>query len=187
MGWIDEEREARLREWMAAAQAGDAALYEQLLGELVPLLRAFVRARIRDAAAMEDVVQNVLLAVHRARHTYRAERPFSPWLAAVARNAATDYLRSQQRRTLRELPLEEADGVARDEAEPDFGPAISPEIQAALERLPAAQREAVELIQVRGLSVAEAAEQAGVKPGALKVRAHRGYRALRAILEETRE
>ncbi len=187
MAWIDEEREARFREWMAAAQRGDSGLYERLLGELLPLLRAFVRGRIRDHAAMEDVVQNVLLAVHRARHTYRPERPFSPWLAAVARNAVIDHLRRRQRRVAREEPLEDAERVAGEMAEPQIDPLLSPEIRAALERLPAAQREAVELIQIRGLSVAEAAERVGIKPGALKVRAHRGYRALRTILEEGRE
>jgi RNA polymerase sigma-70 factor (ECF subfamily) len=181
MGWIGEEREAVYREWMAAAQRGDSAAYERLLTELLPLLRSFVRGRIPEPSAVEDVVQNVLLAVHRARHTYRAERRFSPWMRAVARNAVTDYLRSRQRRLRRELPLDAAEPVA---AEADPGPQadLSPEVREALAKLPAAQREAVELIQLRGLSVAEAAAKAGVKPGALKVRAHRGYRALRLLL-----
>jgi RNA polymerase sigma-70 factor (ECF subfamily) len=185
MGWISEEAEARLRAGMTAAQRGDAVAYERLLSELIPLLRSFVGARLReDPAAVEDVVQNVLLAVHRARHTYRAERPFAPWLAAVARNAATDHQRSRGRRRLRELPLDDVEPLA-DEAGPEPRPGaagLSPELRAALERLPASQREAVELLQVHGLSVAEAAVRAGVKPGALKVRAHRGYTKLRQLL-----
>ena len=62
--------------------------------------------------------------------------------------------------------------------------ALSPELERALARLPSAQREAVLLIHVEGLSVEQAASQAGVSRSALKVRAHRGYRALRALLEE---
>lgn len=182
MGWISDEAEARLRAGMTAAQRGDSIAYERLLSELIPLLRSFVRARLReDSAAVEDVVQNVLLAVHRARHTYRSERRFGPWLGAVARNAVVDHLRSRGRRRLRELPLDDADQVAAD-SPPLASSELSPELRHALERLPAAQREAVELIQIRGLSVAEAAVRAGVKPGALKVRAHRGYTALRRIL-----
>lgn len=56
---------------MAAAQDGDAAAYETLLREIVPALRVFVSARMRESAATEDVVQNVLLSLHRARLTYQ--------------------------------------------------------------------------------------------------------------------
>lgn len=183
MGWISDEAEARLRSGMTAAQRGDAIAYERLLSELIPLLRSFVRARLReDSAAVEDVVQNVLLAVHRARHTYRSERRFGPWIGAVARNAVIDHLRSRGRRRQRELSLDDAAEPAAAEAPPLADGELSPELRSALERLPATQREAVELIQIRGLSVAEAAVRAGVKPGALKVRAHRGYTALRQML-----
>jgi len=185
MSWIGEEQDSRYREWMAAAQRGDADAYHKLLTELLPLLRAFVRARLREAPDVEDVVQNVLVAIHRARHTYRAERRFAPWLGAVARNAVIDELRRRGRRRSREVPLEAAAEAAAPELE--VPAPLSPEMQRALEQLPAAQREAVELIQIRGLSVAEAAQRVGIKPGALKVRAHRGYRALRLLLEEIEE
>ena len=96
-----DEREARWsrwQEWMAAAQRGDGTTYEKLLRELTPHLRAFVQRRLFDTAAAEDVVQNVLVSVHRARHTYRSERPFGPWLHAIARNAVIDHIRSRSRR-----------------------------------------------------------------------------------------
>jgi RNA polymerase sigma-70 factor (ECF subfamily) len=185
MSWIGEEQDSRYRGWMAAAQRGDADAYQKLLTELLPLLRSFVRARLREASDVEDVVQNVLVAIHRARHTYRAERRFAPWLGAVARNAVIDELRRRGRRLSREVPLDAAaEAVA---PTPESPAPLSPEMQRALEQLPAAQREAVELIQIRGLSVAEAAQRVGIKPGALKVRAHRGYRALRLLLEEAEE
>lgn len=184
-----DERERRWRRWqgwMAAAQDGDAAAYGSLLEELVPHLRGFVRRRLGSSPALEDVVQNVLLSVHRARHTYRPERPFGPWVHAIARNAVTDHLRARGRRAPYELSLEDG-GVP----EPSVGPAptafdadLSPELTGALEALPPGQRQAVELIHVEGLSVAEAASRVGISRTALKVRAHRGYRALRARLEE---
>jgi RNA polymerase sigma-70 factor (ECF subfamily) len=179
-----EEREGRWRGWIVAAQAGDAAAYEKLLLELLPHLRGFVRRRIGDSDALEDVVQNVFVSLHRARHTYRPERPFGPWLHAVARNAVIDHARARARRTGREVPLS-SDGVPEPVAPPSEPSAhldLSPELARALEALPASQREAVELLQLRGLSVAEAADRVGVSRSALKVRAHRGYRALRARL-----
>ncbi len=170
-------------EWMRAAQAGDSRAYETLLRELLPLLRGYVRRRVGDASAAEDLVQDVMLSIHRARHTYRPERAFGPWWRTVARNATIDYYRRRGRRVHRELPLDGVD-IAADDGGVDRDEELSPELQSALEALPPNQREAVELIHVRGLSVAEAAGRAGVTPGALKVRAHRGYRALRKHLED---
>ncbi len=68
--------EARWGQSMAAAQAGDEKAYGDLLAELLPVVRRWVRSRLFDPTAAEDVVQNALLNIHRARHTYRAERPF---------------------------------------------------------------------------------------------------------------
>ncbi|HKJ25115.1 MAG TPA: sigma-70 family RNA polymerase sigma factor [Myxococcota bacterium] len=167
---------------MAAAQDGDAKAYEGLLQELLPEIRSLVRRRLPDEAAVEDVVQNTLLAIHRSRHTYRPERPFGPWLRAVTRNAFVDHVRARGRRSEREVSLEAVPEPAGEPAPAYEGSGLSPELERALAALPAAQREAVELIQLRGLSVAEAAVRAGVSIAALKVRAHRGYRALRASL-----
>ncbi len=182
---MDEERETRWRAWMVAAQAGDPVSYEKLLLELLPMVRRFVVNRIFETAAVEDVVQNVFVSVHRARHTYRSERPFRPWLYAIARNAVIDHVRVRARRLRREVSLE-ADGVREPAVEADAlsDDRLSPRLEAALGALPAKQRQAVELIHVEGLSVAEAARRAGVSRSALKVRAHRGYRALRAQLGE---
>ena len=66
--------------WMAAAQSGNSEAYEKLLRAILPSTRAFVVSRMRNHDAAEDVVQNVLLSVHRSRHTYPASRPFGPWL-----------------------------------------------------------------------------------------------------------
>jgi RNA polymerase sigma-70 factor (ECF subfamily) len=177
-----EERERRWRAWMIAAQAGDAALYEQLLLALLPHARRQVARSVVDRASQEDIVQNALLSMHRARHTYRPEHAFGAWFHAIVRNAVVDWARAHGRRVRREVSLE-AEGVPEPVGEPAAlveGP--SHELERALAALPAAQREAVELIHVEELSVAEAAARAGVSRAALKVRAHRGYRALRALL-----
>jgi RNA polymerase sigma-70 factor (ECF subfamily) len=179
----NDERKVRWRAWMTAAQSGDAVAYEKLLVDLLPYVRHLVRRRLGDASAGDDVVQNVFLAIHRARHTYRPERPFGPWLHAVIRNAVIDSARARSRRAQRETSLE-AQGVPEPAAEPDLlaDRPLSLELVRALEVLPEPQRQAVELIHVEGLTVAEAASWAGVSISALKVRAHRGYRALRGLL-----
>ena len=175
---------------MAAAQRGDGAAYASLLQSILPLLRAFVRRRGVDDGEVEDVVQEVLLSIHRARHTWRADRPFDPWMWAIARNASTDALRRSLRERARRAPAAEDGALAEDLADDGPGPEalflageVSPELARALAGLPAAQREAVELLYVEQLSAAEAATRAGVTVSALKVRAHRGSRALRAALQ----
>ena len=172
---------------MAAAQEGDAAAYDRLLRELLPALRGFVTAQLRDPATSEDVVQNVLLSLHRARHTYRPERRFEPWFWTITRNAIIDAQRSRQVRQQREQPLGDFEPPSDARPPDDDSSAISPALQRALGELPTSQRQAVELLHLHQLSVAEAAHRVGVSPGALKVRAHRGYRALRGMLAEKAE
>ncbi len=189
------EMEARWGAAMAAAQSAGfdgtdgaeaRAAYEEMLGELVPVVRRMVRAKLFDPSYVEDVVQNALLSIHRARATYRPERPFGPWMRAVVRNAWIDWFRESKRRADREVVSDMMEKYAGVAATPDReAHELSPVLTDALATLPEKQREAVVLVQVHGLSVAEAAAKAGVSVGALKVRAHRGYRALRAHLGES--
>ena len=171
---------------MAAAQRGDAVAYRKLLEELLPAVRRQVRGRLFDATLAEDVVQNALLNLHRARRSYRPERRFEPWLRAIVRNAVIDALRETGRRRARERIVDSFDALPQAHVAPDVDGSqqpLSPDLRRALEALPARQRQAVELVHFAGLSVAAAAARAGVTVGALKVRAHRGTRALRATLE----
>jgi RNA polymerase sigma-70 factor (ECF subfamily) len=198
---VDSAATARADErarWMAAAQGGDATAYESLLVSLLPVLRAFVRRRGIDGSEVEDVVQELLLLIHRARHTWRPDRPFDPWMWAVARNATTDALRRQGRERSRRDPVpaelgenQLAAGAAGErQSDPErllASRELEPRLTSAMGTLPAAQRQAVELLYVEQLSVAEAAARAGVTTTALKVRAHRGTRALRAALEAEEE
>ena len=179
--------ERQLTHWMHAAQGGDAVAYRNLLSTIQPKIRAIVRGKIREEAAVEDVVQNTLLSIHRGRSTYRAERPFGPWMRAIVRNSIIDHFRERKRRGDREVELVVEEWPAENEAGEVGGDQLAPELAAALAALPQAQREAVTLVQVDGLSVAEAALRVGISPGALKVRAHRGYRALRQALKGKRE
>jgi len=178
--------EEQWRAWMIEAQRGDAVAYRKLLEDLLPVVRGWLRARLFDAELVDDVVQNAMLNLHRARATYRAERAFGPWLRAIVRNAATDALRSSARRAAREQAVEDVERIANAPEQESGGSSerthLSSELRRALDELPARQREAVELIHLRGLSVAAAAAHAGTTVGALKVRAHRGYRSLRARL-----
>jgi RNA polymerase sigma-70 factor (ECF subfamily) len=169
---------------MAAAQDGDAAAYRMLLSDLLPTLRRLLRQRHVPQDRLEDVAQDVLLTLHRVRHTYDPARPFLPWLAAIAARRAID----QRRRHARVNAWESA---ASDMIETFIDPASNNELEAqesrdqlarAMAGLPGKQREALELVKLREMSVAEAARASGQSEGAIKVNTHRAIRALRALL-----
>jgi len=124
---------------------------------------------------LADAYQDTFLALHRARHTYQPSRPIEPWLFAIARNVAADHSRRRRRRARYELLTDAAPDPS---VEPDRD--LGAELDKALRALPARQREAFDLLKFQGLTVAEAAARTGTTPGALKVRAHRAYVALKA-------
>jgi RNA polymerase sigma-70 factor (ECF subfamily) len=176
---LTAEQDERLSSGMRRAQAGDAAAYEDLLKEAAALLRGFFAARL-GAADAEDAVQETLLSIHAARATYDPARPFAPWMYAIARYRLLDAARRHGRRARHEAPP--ADGAA-----PEGGGTAGEEVRDALSRLPERQREIVELLKLQGLSVAEVARRLGMSRAAVKVAAHRGYRAVRRQLEGDHE
>ena len=175
-------------EWsamMQAVQAGDSTSYQRLLHALLPVLRILVRRNRIEGAQVEDVVQDVLLALHRVRHTYDPALPFLPWVAAIARRRAIDARRRSGRRS-----AHEEQGSDRMDSFADPAPNRDVEIREwrdllarAIAELPPKQREAVELVKLREMSVAQAAEVSGQSQGAVKVNVHRAIRALRVLLE----
>jgi RNA polymerase sigma-70 factor (ECF subfamily) len=183
----DDHDLAKDQEWsrlMAAAQEGDRAAYERLLREILPMLRA-IAGRWHRPDRAEDVVQDVLLTIHRVRHTYDPARPLSHWLATIAKRRAIDALRRRGRTEKFEVfddqsyvtfadPAANKELAKRDQAQ-GLGAAISV--------LPASQREALEVLKLRELSLAEASKLTGKSISALKVNVHRAIKSLRAQLK----
>jgi RNA polymerase sigma-70 factor (ECF subfamily) len=125
------------------------------------------------------VYQEVFMAIFEARHTYEPGRPFEPWLFAIARNITVDYTRRRWSRShWEELVAEPPERSA------DTWNTAAPELEAVLAKLPSDQRQAFSMLKLDGLSLKAAAARAGVSVGALKVRAHRAYKALKRLIGE---
>ena len=170
---------------MAAAQDGDRNSYRRLLREITPYLRSRAAYALRNPSDVEDAVQDILLTVHEVRASYDPTRPFKPWLAAIARNRIIDRLRRRGRTSARELPLlPEHETFSTDRANEDDVAVDGPALHAALATLPAGQRQALEMMKLKEMSLKEASEASGVSVGALKVATHRGLKALRRLLGE---
>jgi RNA polymerase sigma-70 factor (ECF subfamily) len=178
--------EERLASLMRAAQAGDSGAYSDLLRTLARLVKEAVRQRFRflQAPDIEDLVQEVLLSLHTARSTYDPSRPFLPWFMAIARNRMADNARRYARRAAHEVHSEQPSetfpaGIANtSESEYRDGEALA----RAVSELPPGQRQAIELMKLKEMSLKEAAAATGTSIGALKVSVHRGMSALRKAL-----
>ncbi len=179
----DAGADARRSAWMAAAQAGDGTAYQALLRDCIPIIKSVARRRGVSADHVDDVVQDTLLTIHRARRTYDPSRSFTAWLSVIADRRAIDLLRRIRRQGVREVhaplvfenhPDEAADparGLAKAEATGAFAHALA--------NLPPRQREAVQRLVLDEHSLADAANLTRRTKGSLKVNLHRGLKALR--------
>ena len=182
---MEPDNERRWSQLMASAQNGDRAAYDRLLREIVPFIAALAAREHRSQDRVDDVVQDVLLTVHRVRHTYDPSRPFKPWLAAISRRRSIDLLRRKSRRAARETSDDKAYETFPDpQANRAMEVYASTEgLSEAVDRLPQQQREAVELLKLRELSLAEASQVSGKSVAALKVNVHRAIKSLRLRLK----
>ena len=168
---------------MARAQGGEQEAYRRLLKEITPYLRSLAASSHRDPRDIEDTVQDVLLSVHGARHTYDPARPFGPWLVAIARRRTVDRLRRQGRARRYETPLtpehETLASTATNYPEERVDAAA---VRNAVEQLTPGQREAIKLMKLQEMSLRQAATASGMSIAALKVATHRGLKSLRKLL-----
>src|ERR1700761_2829279 len=142
---------------MRLAISGDSAAYHRLLKAVTPVLRAGARRGLARAGQpvdqSEDVVQDILLAVHLKRHTWDANAPFAPWLFAIARNKLIDALRRRGRRifvNIDDFSETLADAAPTETASPT-------EVTAQLQSLPARQRDVLQSIAVDSASIKDTA------------------------------
>jgi RNA polymerase sigma-70 factor, ECF subfamily len=169
---------------------GEDAAFEEVYDKLAPRLYGFLLRHTRDRAKAEDIVQQTMLQIHRARGRFIPGAQVMPWAFAIARRLLIDQHRRGGREVLASSDDESAEELL---ASLDAGAdelAIAKEVAARLDdelqRLPEKQRVAFELIKQDGLSVAEAAQVLGTTAAAVKLRAHRAYEALRAVLSMER-
>jgi len=176
------EKNADLEAMMRQALDGDQRAYADLLRETARFLRSFLSKRLSFDSEVEDLLQDILISIHKARHTYDGLRPYKPWAYAIARFRLQDYLRAHYADHLRhavELPE-----VENDLHEDVTKPAISYEsISGEIQKLPEKQATILRLMHQEGYTAKEVAEKIGMTESAVKVAAHRAYKVLRNKLE----
>ena len=169
---------------MARYADGDAAAFAELYDLVAPRLYGYLLRRTRDADAAQDLLQQTLLVVHRARASYSRTAEVMPWVFTIARRLVIDRVRNARRDPLR---TDDGDLLAlpsKAEGADDLVDArqLAARLEAALAELPEPQRLVFELVRRRGLTLGEAAALLQITVGAVKLRLHRAHRTLRVAL-----
>jgi RNA polymerase sigma-70 factor, ECF subfamily len=166
--------------WLRA-QAGDDAAYREALAKIAARVRRFYSRRLQALPdEVEDLVQETLIALHVQRGTYDNSLPVSSWVFAIARHKLVDLWRRRGRK--------ESLNDSLDELTEDQHPTVQQEsasrrdLGVLLEQLPEAQKQAILLTKIEGLSLTEASDRSGVSVAALKVQVHRGLKQLAALV-----
>ncbi|WP_259294929.1 sigma-70 family RNA polymerase sigma factor [Paraburkholderia sp. DHOC27] len=173
--------EPRLKALFVSGLKGREPDYRSFLAELTRHLRGYLRKRIPQFHAdIEDLVQEILLAVHNARHTFRPDESLTAWIHAIARYKLMDFFRTRARRESLHEPLDDDDNLfAVSDDNPDE---VRRDVGKLLERLPDKQRLSIHHVKLQGLSVAETAQLTGLSESAVKVSIHRGIKALAVLV-----
>jgi len=160
-GTMSHDAESRLKALFISGLDGDQNAYRGFLQALTRHLRGYLRKRIPHRLDdVEDLVQEILLAVHNARHTYRPDEPLTAWLHAIARYKLMDFFRSHARRESLNVPLDDHEELL---AAADDEPAEARhDIGKLLEHLPDKQRLPIVHMKLEGLSVTETARLTGI-------------------------
>jgi RNA polymerase sigma-70 factor (ECF subfamily) len=166
---------------------GDDSAFADLFAGLGSRLRAFLRRLSGSADVADDLLQETFLRMHAARGGFARGRPVLPWAYAIARNCYISQARSARVRLERsatgEAVLEGASGAGTQEQD-GIARQMAQAVEQALAGMTAARREAFVMLRYEGLSVATAAQIAGVSEGALKIRAFHAYEIIRAALAD---
>ncbi|MGR3323188.1 MAG: sigma-70 family RNA polymerase sigma factor [Pseudooceanicola sp.] len=173
------DRNARWSDLLRRAMRGDGAAYAVFLSEVAPVIRSIVRARTGGAEDAEDIVQEVLLAVHAKRHTWRETEAVTPWLYAIARYKAADAGR-RRGRTGTQVPIDDLAEVLPEET----GDATAArDLRALLGRIDDRAAGIVRAVGIEGQSAGDVGARMGMSEGAVRVAYHRAMVRLKELAE----
>ncbi|MDD7969984.1 sigma-70 family RNA polymerase sigma factor [Roseinatronobacter alkalisoli] len=175
------EGPGNLEDLMRAAKRGDSVAYRQLLQAITPVLRTVVRARgtALGRETCEDVLQEVLLAIHAKRHTWQEDAPLRPWLYAIARHKVVDAFRARGRHF--DLSIDDLAEVLPAADGPD--PTEGRDMEKVLSRLEPRAAEIVRAFGLNGETTAETAARLDMSEGAVRVALHRALKTIARLRE----
>lgn len=165
---------SEMRAHFLQGRAGDQKAHHAFLSEAARLLRAYFRKRMPNSADAEDLVQDVLLALHARRDTYDLNYPLTAWMFAIAKHRHFDFLRRHRRR--RETSW---DGLECAAADPAFDACDARrDLASFMARLPEKQQTVLRLVKLEQRHVREVAAATHLTESDIKVSTHRALKSM---------
>ncbi|MCB1557276.1 MAG: sigma-70 family RNA polymerase sigma factor [Alphaproteobacteria bacterium] len=166
------------------AQKGDRRAYHALLRAITPYIYGVLTPALANPDWVDDIAQDVLLSVHKSLQTYRPDRPFKPWLAAIIGFRKTDFLRRhyaarQDRKTSLEDPAFMRAHVTDSPHAGEYK-----DVERVLAAIPEKSRRVFDLVKIKGYTAQEAAAMTGMSVSAVKVSVHRSMNRIKGVLGE---
>ncbi|MGI3170504.1 sigma-70 family RNA polymerase sigma factor [Pseudooceanicola sp. C21-150M6] len=171
------DRNDRWSDLLRRGLRGEGPAYAAFLSEIAPVLRSIVRARTGGSEDTEDILQEVLLAVHAKRHTWREEDPVTPWLYAIARYKAADALR-RRGRTVPQVPIDDLVEVLPEEGGETTA---ARDLRVLLGKIDQRSAQIVQALGLEGQSAGEIGAELGMNEGAVRVAYHRAMLRLKDL------
>jgi RNA polymerase sigma-70 factor, ECF subfamily len=180
---VDRSEHALDVQLVSLASAGDDSAFATLVTRYQPAVFRWALVFAQDPDEAEDLVQEVFVRAHRNFSQYRSDAPLGAWLYSITRSTANQFRRTRKRR--KRLSLSPSAMPYRDVYTTDPGGRVDRERAAALIRelfseLPSRQREIFDLVDLQGLSPAEAAERTGTKPVTVRANLFKARATIRA-------
>lgn len=171
-----EDKYAEITALFRTGLSGDQAAYGKFLTTISPMLRRMISKNIA-IADVEDVLQEVLISIHKARHTYDGQRPIMPWLSSIANFRITDHLRkhySQMRH--KTLDIADYENILLDVTEEV---SANESIDELFEEVSEKHKKILTMMHVDGYTAKEVGKRMGMNESAVKVAAHRAIKKIR--------
>lgn len=179
------EEQKSLENLMHLAQQGNKNAYRVVLEESEKILKGFLINKLNDIGDVEDVLQEILISIHKSRHTYDKSRAYRPWLFSIAKFRLYDFFRKVYKRNEYEVPL--SDDVEKNNSEDVTEDNDEYELLSdALDKIPQKQQSIIRLMKFEGYTAKEVAKKLGMKESAVKVSAHRAYKLMKEYIEKNK-
>jgi RNA polymerase sigma-70 factor (ECF subfamily) len=188
---IDDELESNCRSWIRDFQVGNKEAYRKLLRLLSERISIHLKRKIFDKDDQDDVLQEVLMGIHKALPSYDLSRPFRPWLSAIVHYKTVDYFRRKTKNSEEFLPPEKVELIPEPTQETsekeEFWEDRREKLENVLPKLSKKQRQVFQLMKREGRTVVETALELGITISDAKVSSHRAMEKLKKLIKDTGE
>jgi len=167
---------------VSAIASGDESAMGHLYDRYSPIVYSIALRVLGDTGMAEDLLQEIFMQLWRNPAAFDSSRgTLAPWLVAITRNRAIDWLRKRRPETpVAEVPLSIEPDLG---SKTDFARSVG-KIRSLLDRMPPTQKDLLEMAYFEGLTHSEIAARTGQPLGTVKTRIRTGLRALRTALTQ---